>query len=287
MRANDDPQDRETATWRSMPSVGLDLITARYLRQVFPPHFHETYVVCVDERGAHASWYRGANRIVPERALTLVPPGEVHTGQRVAGQVWHYRAVYPGLDLMKRLARDSGLATSAVALAGGLSVDDPELTAAFLAAHRACEAAPDSLRAESTLTEVLVTLLRRHADGLRRRPEPPAPAHLVDVIRDHLQANLAHRVTLADLARATGLTQYAVLRGFRRATGIPPHRYLTQLRVRRAEELLRGGHSPVMVARAVGFADQSHLNRHFRRLVGVTPGTFAGTATTPSSSHLA
>lgn len=106
-------------------------------------------------------------------------------------------------------------------------------------------------------------------------PEPSAPARAVDVIRDYLEAHLSDRVTLADLARATGLTAYAVLRGFRRATGIPPHRYLTQLRVRKAGELLRAGHSPVMVASAVGFADQSHLNRHFRRLVGVTPGTFA------------
>ncbi|MCL4865018.1 MAG: AraC family transcriptional regulator [Gemmatimonadales bacterium] len=100
------------------------------------------------------------------------------------------------------------------------------------------------------------------------------PAHPVDVICDYFQAHLADRVTLIELARATGLTHYAVLRVFRRATGIPPHRYLTQLRVRRAGELLRAGHPPAMVARAVGFADQSHMNRHFRRLVGVTPGTF-------------
>lgn len=106
------------------------------------------------------------------------------------------------------------------------------------------------------------------------RPEPSLPAHPVDVIRAYLEAHLADRVTLAELARETGLTDYAVLRGFRRATGIPPHRYLTQLRVRRAGELLRAGQSPVMVARAVGFADQSHLNRHFRRLVGVTPGAY-------------
>lgn len=107
------------------------------------------------------------------------------------------------------------------------------------------------------------------------RPEPPSPGRSVDVIRDYLEAHLADRVTLADLARATGLTAYAVLRGFRRATGIPPHRYLTQLRIRKAGELLRAGHSPVMVAGAVGFADQSHLHRHFRRLVGVTPGTYS------------
>jgi len=104
--------------------------------------------------------------------------------------------------------------------------------------------------------------------------DAPFPAGPVDIIRGYLEAHLGDRVTLADLARATGLTNYAVLRGFRRATGIPPHRYLTHLRVRKAGELLRAGYSPVVVAQAVGFADQSHLNRHFRRLVGVTPGTY-------------
>jgi AraC-like DNA-binding protein len=99
--------------------------------------------------------------------------------------------------------------------------------------------------------------------------------HLVDVIRDYLEAHLTERVTLGGLASATGLTQYAVLRAFRRAMGLPPHRYLTQLRVRRAAQLLRAGHRPSRVARMAGFADQSHLNRHFRRLVGVTPGAFA------------
>jgi AraC-like DNA-binding protein len=257
-----------------MPSLGLDLISAHYVRQDFPPHFHETYVICVDERGAHASWYRGANCIVPERALTLVTLGEVHTGRRVPGQVWHYRAVYPDLELMRRVARDAGVASSEVALAEGLSVHDPDLTAAFLAAHRAGEVAPDSLAAESALTEVLVALLRRHADGRRHRTDP-SPVHLVDVIRDYLEAHLTERVTLGGLASATGLTQYAVLRAFRRAMGLPPHRYLTQLRVRRAAQLLRAGHRPSRVARMAGFADQSHLNRHFRRLVGVTPGAFA------------
>lgn len=276
----------ETAIWCAMPRLELDVISARYVRQAFPPHFHETYVVCVDERGAHASWYRGANHIVPERVLTLVPPGEVHTGHRVPGHAWHYRAVYPSPGLMRRLAAEAGVDASEMALAAGLSARDPALTAAFLAAHRACTASPDSLEAESAMTEVLVTLLRRHAAGGRQTLEPVATGRPVQVVRDFLEAHLAEHLTLADLARLTGLSQYAVLRAFRRAMGIPPHRYLTQVRVRRAVELLRAGHSPVMVAQKVGFADQSHLTRHFRRLVGVTPGTFARGGERRSLNHL-
>lgn len=267
------PRVRESATWHAMPTLDMDVISARYVQQEFPLHFHETYVVCVDERGAHASWYRGANLVVPERFLTLVTPGEVHTGRRVPGQVWHYRGIYPSVALMRRVAEEAGVGTCDVALAEGLSVDDAALTEAFLVAHRASESDPDSLEAECAMTEVLVSLLRRHADGSRRPAERP-PVHLIHAIRDYLEAHLADRITLDQLARSTGLSRYAVLRVFRRVVGIPPHQYLTQLRVRRAEQLLRRGHPPAMVAQMVGFADQSHLNRHFRRLIGVTPGVY-------------
>ena len=78
-----------------------------------------------------------------------------------------------------------------------------------------------------------------------------------------------------DLARALGSTRYFVLRAFRPATGIPPYGYLTQFRVERARRLLQADLPIAALAQRVGFADQSHLNRHFRRLVGVTPGVFA------------
>jgi AraC-like DNA-binding protein len=269
-------RDTETAIWRTIPSQGLEVLTARFVRQTFPLHFHETYVVCVDEQGAHSSWYRGANVTVPERTMTLVPPGEVHTGQRVPGGPWHYRALYPSAELMADMAREAGVQATDFALRSGLSVDDPALAEAFVSAHRICDESPDALAAESAVTEILVTLLRRHAGGRRLRPEPLPSARAVQILLAYLHDHLARHITLHDLARTTGLTQYAVLRAFRRTMGIPPHRYLTQLRVQRAAQLLRVGHPPVAAAQAVGFADQSHLNRHFRRLVGVTPGVFAG-----------
>ena len=92
---------------------------------------------------------------------------------------------------------------------------------------------------------------------------------------------VADRITLDDLARALGLTRYFVLRAFRQATGIPVSAYLTQIRVERAKQLLQADLPIATAAQRVGFADQSHLTRHFGRLVGVTPGVFARGARTP------
>ena len=67
---------------------------------------------------------------------------------------------------------------------------------------------------------------------------------------------------------------YALIRAFRAETGLPPHVYLNQLRVRQARRLLDRGVPPARAAAEAGFADQAHLTRHFKRIVGVPPGAY-------------
>jgi AraC-like DNA-binding protein len=96
----------------------------------------------------------------------------------------------------------------------------------------------------------------------------------VQAVRDLLPLRLADPPSLAELAAMTGLSQFALLRAFRRETGMPPHAYLNQLRVRRARLLLDDGLAPADVAAQTGFADQAHLTRHFKRVVGVPPAAY-------------
>jgi AraC family transcriptional regulator len=91
-------------------------------------------------------------------------------------------------------------------------------------------------------------------------------------IREHLHAAL----TLRDLAAAAHLSPYHFARRFKESTGLSPHRYVIARRIERAKQLLRGDEelSLAQVAARVGFWDQGHFTRHFKRLVGVTPKRF-------------
>jgi AraC-like DNA-binding protein len=80
---------------------------------------------------------------------------------------------------------------------------------------------------------------------------------------------------LEELAERAGMSRFALVRAFAREVGIPPHTYQIHLRVQRARELIAGGSSLSEVSLEVGFTDQSHLNRHFKRLIGITPGLYA------------
>ena len=99
------------------------------------------------------------------------------------------------------------------------------------------------------------------------------PRAVAEAVR-FLQENYSRDVSLNDIADAVHLSPFHVARLFKQALGVSPHQYLIQIRVNSARSLLEAGsgeRSLAEVASAVGFADQSHLTRHFKRLLGVTP----------------
>lgn len=99
---------------------------------------------------------------------------------------------------------------------------------------------------------------------------------------EYLHDRLADAITLDDLARHADLDKFHLCRAFRAQVGLPPHAYLTRLRIHRAKELLGRGLRASEVAPLVGLYDQSQLTRHFRRLVGTTPGRYGKGRPAPS-----
>ena len=132
------------------------------------------------------------------------------------------------------------------------------------------------LFAESLAAMLAVHLLRNYSERSqaietdRISTQPRAVVQAVDFIHD----NYAMDLSLSDIAAAAHLSPFHLSRIFKKATGVTPHQYLLQVRVNSARSLLSAGagnRSLAEVAAAVGFSDQSHLTRHFKRLLGVTP----------------
>jgi transcriptional regulator GlxA family with amidase domain len=92
---------------------------------------------------------------------------------------------------------------------------------------------------------------------------------------EYLHDNVTRNITLDELAAATGAGKYELARRFTAAIGVPPHAYQVALRVNLARRLLERGKRATDVAGLAGFADQSHLARHFRRRLGITPARYA------------
>ena len=95
---------------------------------------------------------------------------------------------------------------------------------------------------------------------------------------EYIRERLGDSITLDHLADYADLDKFHLCRAFRAQIGMPPHTYLTHLRIARAKELLHRGVRASDVAPLVGFYDQAQLTRHFRRLVGTTPARYGRSA---------
>ncbi len=248
----------------------LDLLTARYHRHAFTPHSHATFAIGVVLAGREQIQYRGAVHTAGVGSLAILEPDERHDGRAADPAGWAYRVFYPseamlleGFDGRPRFAEPI--------------VDDPATTRLVLAAHEAVTAGADSLAAQSLLTTALHSIVRRHGRAVEfsaPRAGDSAAVKAVSEIRDRLLADLRCAPGLRELAAGVELSPYHMLRIFKDVTGFPPHTWLVLERICRARHLLAAGVSPAQVSTAVGFADQAHLTRWFKRVTGVTPAAY-------------
>jgi AraC family transcriptional regulator len=155
-----------------------------------------------------------------------------------------------------------------------LAVDD-ELTAGGAGGPLAAESLANVLAVHLLRHVVAPRRLERGRDGALPRARLRA---VVEYIEDHLDAH----PTLEQMAAVARLSAYHFARQFKTATGLPPHQYVIARRVERAKGLLGTPTSLSLaeVATRAGFTDQSQFARHFKRLVGVTPGQFRTPART-------
>ncbi|MGW4567681.1 AraC family transcriptional regulator [Streptomyces sp. NPDC004561] len=247
----------------------LDLLTASFRRHTYAPHAHDEYTIGVCVGGCEVIDYRGGHIRTGPGTIVVLDPGETHTGgPGNPTDGYAYRALYAEPALL------------ADGTAGGLPhfreplLDDPELATALRLAHTELSVCPDPLEAESRIPWLLTTLARRHSTARAAGDRIPGAGAIALTVRDRLAGDLTAPPSLALLAADLGLSRYQLLRAFRTTMGIPPYAWLAQYRVSRARALLAAGLRPAEVAGLVGFADQAHLTRWFRRVLGVTPAAY-------------
>ncbi|MDJ0595352.1 MAG: AraC family transcriptional regulator [Pleurocapsa sp. MO_226.B13] len=133
------------------------------------------------------------------------------------------------------------------------------------------------LYSETLLNSLNVHLLRNYSTSpveLKQYSGGLSPRKLQTAI-DYIQANLENKIGLDDFAQITNISPYYFCRLFKKSTGITPYQYLIKCRIDRAKILLRQEKLSITdIALEVGFSNQSHFTKHFKRLVGVTPKKF-------------
>ena len=233
--------------------------------------------------GAFEGWYRGAVHAHAAGGLKLKEPGDLHRRGRVTEPYTLQGALLPP-ELVAQAAAALGL-------------HGPVHFPAWRGWARTRPRRPGPSPCTPPSRARRRRRSRRGPSSPRRSPRSssraPSTARPTRCARrrgrcaaryDFLGDALTFKVTLDALAEHAGLDKFHLVRAFRAEVGLPPYEYLTHLRVARAKSLLARGAVAAEVAHAVGLYDESQLHRHFRRIVGLTPGRFARSLGGPGPS---
>lgn len=260
--------------WRPRLAGVVEVLHAHFPSHAYPSHTHDAWTVLIVDEGAVRYDLDRHEHGLAQAQVSLLPPHVPHDGRSVLPNGFRKRVLYLAPDRL-----DEGLI--------GAAVDQPEYVDPLLRhrihqLHGVLEDGLEDLEAQSRLAlieERLQQHLRRqmagraerYADGATGRRDTGVAADL----RDLLDAHVRDGITLQDAAKLVHAHPAHLVRAFSREYGMPPHRYLTGRRVDLARRYLLDGRPAAEVATLAGFYDQSHLNRHFRKMLGVTPARFA------------
>ncbi|KTB54797.1 AraC family transcriptional regulator [Pseudomonas allii] len=237
----------------------------------FARHSHDECVIGVNLAGEEKVWLDRREFHAGPGSITLYNPGQIQGGGAADGAPWHFVSLYATAD---QLAADLGLAH--LEFDRALCVQ-PELALRLAAAIKGAMSGDVLIREVNE--DALVLLLGEvvNISGVRLPGSASPGKPLISRAQALLAEHLHQPLTLDHLGGELGLSKFHLLRAFQKETGLTPREWAMQLRTRRAKGLLRKGVSAGEAAHDLGFADQSHLNRHFRAAYGITPGHYQST----------
>jgi len=268
-------EDHEwTRYYRISATEGVTALHARFVAHRYPRHAHEHCVVGLVESGVQSYSYRRSKHITLAGQMFVVNPGESHTGEAAAETGYVYRTLYLQTEFLRRVLDDLGMTTRFPFLRGAI-INDRSLALLLARFHKSLSSQASKLEQESFLLDALAVLLLRYADASGVLCPAGRERAAVLKARDYIESHFDNDISLKRLAGLVSLSPYYFARVFEKATGLPPHAYLESVRITKACELLDKGATIGTTAFSVGYADQSHLTKRFKRILAITPGQYS------------
>lgn len=265
----------QAKAWRSPVLTNLEVLHATYRTHAFPRHVHEEFCLGIIVDGVEAVKYRGETHRAPSGSIVILQPDQGHSNWAAVDAGWSFKVIYPPAHLFQQGMDADNERLPILPFFTKPVIYDRRLFQQLAQFHARLEpSAGNRLKLETHLLTILRALVARHANvSLDQRPHKADP-QIVQQIKDYLQTYYWQDLALKDLSRLCGRSPFHLTRVFREAVGLPPHAYLTHVRIAEAKSRLSQDYALTQLAIDLGFTDQSHFTKTFKAWVGVTPGQY-------------
>lgn len=262
--------------FRLSDSHDLMLSQGTYSEYRFKPHYHIDFHIGLVVSGIQQQKFNRNKVLLAPGRISVMPPGEVHDGITYRDSPYQLNTFRISPKLIHSCFSDIFEQDKFPGL-GGAMVENQHLAQhlVYLFNQFKHQKEMTSLPLEEQWLKVLPPLL----ENLTQRKSTEIKGALSDKhlgwVIEYCNENISDKITLDQLSALSELNRYQFLRRFEKSVGTTPHKWLTQLRLERACQLMRySDRSIVDIATEVGFFDQSHFNRAFKALYGVAPSMY-------------
>lgn len=247
---------------------GAELVLGACRNYFFPKHTHAEYTIGAVLCGVETIYCRGTQQHAGNGSLYFNHPDEIHSGQSLRNSAWKFASLYLSPEFFLECF---GGRQPEFKMAVQESIRSTSIYLNFLELLRFSNC---DMERQSALIAAVHNITKNNmvADLAENpvKPHPPAIKQAIDFMHAHFSAP----IRLKDVADIAGFHRSYFVDCFAKTKGLTPHAYLLSLRLNAAKQALAVGYSPADVAVMSGFYDQSHLNRHFVKVFGMTSGQF-------------
>lgn len=254
------------AAWKPSVDGITEVFHAHIADWSYPAHSHDTWTVLIVDRGAIDYSLDTRRCAAPEATVAILPPGVVHDGRPSSGArdgFWK-RNLYLRPDLLPVELVGAAVDKTVISNKG--------LWRALSRLHHTLVEDDDPLNAETQLALICEAIIQHLGPRTEREP---AEAGIAQQFRLLLDERTTAPLTLSEGAAVLDRSVAHLVRSFTATFGVSPHAYLVGRRIEAARPLLLSGAPPAQVALTVGFYDQAHFTRHFKRHLSTTPARYA------------
>ena len=263
-----EPLDTVRAWKPPVPGV-REVLHARHVEHAYPLHTHDVWTVLLVDQGAIRYDLDRRTHGAESSMVSILPPHVVHDGRPATADGYRKRVIYVepaviGEGLIGSAVDRPALPDPAFARRCRRSMPRSAVSMTASKRRRACISSPSGSG----------TRWGRPHRGVLSHDDPVAVDLAVEAFRAYLDEHLFEPITMAAAAETLGVGPTHLARGFKTTFGIAPHAYVVTRRLEVARDRILAGQPLADVASEVGFFDQAHLTRRFKRFLGVTPGRF-------------
>ncbi|AKN31589.1 AraC family transcriptional regulator [Clostridium carboxidivorans P7] len=269
--------DKEKIEFRHLNDFyNIDVIQGINVGRAFPKHSHRSMCLGVINRGTRIYSIDKRQLCADKGKVFVVNTGEVHSFKSLDKRTHDYMCICFDKGCIKNILEDTKEKNSRKLFFHNI-IDDSHLY--VLINKLCCNLLDKNIDSESKglFLKIIEQLNINYLDRIYSLKSTGNEQRVIKLLKEYIEYNYKENISINQLSQISGLSPYYLIRLFSNEYGFAPHCYQNSIRIRKVKELLKDGKMKMTdIALEVGFADQSHMIKHFKNSVGVTPSQYLG-----------